>query len=583
MNTLLKSAVYIVLLAIILSCQDYLDIKPKGVLTDEFVGKIENVEGLVIAAYSFIQKKRPCCEELKSLNPWIASVRSDDAYKGGGGLDDQSSWYQMEVFSLVSPSVNNNNGVWKNGYYGISRANTAISKLKEINDEDFALKQTRIAEMRFLRGWLHFKLKMNYKWIPYITDGLSPQEIKKIPNRPDDATNDLEIWQKIYEDFKFASENLPEKQNDVGRINKYGAKAYLVHALMWMAYEQDMDNKVVNVNKSRLEEALQQTDDIINSGLYSLAPDFSLNFMYNTFSPEVIWALQFSVDDGTPYGNLNAGNSLTAPWWSPYFSCCDFHKPSYNMVNAFKVDENGLPLFETFNDQSANNNPRFFKDENSFDPRIGHTVAIPGLPWKYQNQSNPVLFDSTASRQSAVYGYFHSMKENVRTDSPGLVDLFWMFNSKDQAEVRYDEVLLWKAEILIELGREKEALPIINDIRRRAGQSTAKLVFENGTPTLDYQIGLYEDGVNVKWTQDFARKALRWERRLEFAMEGRRFFDLVRWGIAEETMDAYFAKEKKRRPWLEIADFTSGRDEFRPIPQAQVNLSEGAYVQNPGY
>lgn len=578
-------SVFVLSLLFLASCNDMLEVKPKGVVTDEQVSQPESLEGLVTAAYAFTPKASPCCAEFMTLNPWIASVRSDDAYKGGGGLDDQTPWYQMETFELVSSSIGNNDGVWKNGYHGIKRANEAITKLQEVEESEFPPKATRIAEMRFIRGWLHYKLKIRYRWIPYITEGLTVEEVKEIANKKSDEPNDMYIWEDILADFEFASENLPVTQEDDGRVNKHTADAFAAKTLLWMAYPQDENHQLTSINTDRLEDALIYVNEIIDSGQYRLADDFAHNFLYewDNQSPEVLWELQFSTDDGTPDGNLNEGNSLTTPWWSPYFSCCDFHKPSFNMVNAFKVNGDGLPMYDNFNNTSAQGNFNNFFSNNSFDPRIGHTVSIPGLPWKYQNDLNPVLFDSSGSRQPDVYGYFHSLKENVRTDSPGLVDLFWMHNSKNQAVIRYDEVLLIKAEILIELGRHNEALPIINELRQRASNSTDMLTFSDGTPTLNYKIEPYVDGVNISWTEENARKALRWERRLELAMEGRRFFDLVRWGIAEEVMNAYFEKERERRQWLDIANFTAGRDEYRPIPQEQMNLSEGVYTQNPGY
>ena len=81
----------------------------------------------------------------------------------------------------------------------------------------------------------------------------------------------------------------------------------------------------------------------------------------------------------------------------------------------------------------------------------------------------------------------------------------------------------------------------------------------------------------------YARKALQWERRLEFATEGARFFDLVRWGIAEPTLNAYIAVEKTRRTFLATAKFTAGRDEYLPIPQSEITFTNGLYKQNPGY
>lgn len=569
---------YIILLlvaATAVNCNDMLDVSPKGILTEDQLSGPESVDGFVNAAYAFM----PSVHAFSTMNPWIASLRSDDAYKGGGGIGDQIPWHEMEVFSLVTANVGNNDGVWYNGYQAISRANTAINALNRVSEDEYPLKTERLAEMHFLRGWVYFKLKRRYKWIPWVTEDDTPQEIYEISNRPDDAEDDLYLWENIYKEFKFAAENLPPTQNELGRANKYAAEAYLVETLLWMAYEQNDKHEVVNINEDRLKEALDYANDIIDNGGFELAGDFAYNFMleYDNKSPESIWELQFSIDDGTPRGNLNEGNGLTAPWWTPHFSCCDFHKASYNMVNAFKTDPDGLPLFDTFNNSSAHNDYTSFFTNNSFDPRLGHTVAIPNLPWKYQTE---VLYDSSGSRDPEIYGYFHSMKENVRTDSPGLHDEFWMFNSKNQIEVRLAEVMLWKAEILIQLERHMEALPIINEIRQRAANSTDKLIFADNSPTLDYGIGLYQA---ADWTPEYALEALRWERRLEFGMEGRRFYDLVRWGIAAEVMNAYFEVERNRRPWLNVARFVAGRDEFLPIPQAQMNWSQGVYKQNPGY
>ena len=558
-------------------CQDILDVTPKGTIAESQLTEPVNAEGLVTAAYAAYGKLGPYA----TFNPFIASIRSDDSYKGGGGLSDQPSWYQMEVFSLVNPTIENNEVAWAGGYGVISRANSAIRVIKELNEDEYPLKQQRIGEMRFLRGWMYFKMKQRWKWIPYITeDNASIDSVYQVPNHPEGAENDLSLWGKIYDDFKFAAENLPETQSEVGRANKFAAEAFLAHTLLWMAYPEDNQNQVTTIDKTKLTEALEYCNSIINSGNFRLADDFADNFMldWDNESPESIWELQFSVDDGTTYGAFNYGNGLTAPWWAPSFLCCDFHKASVNMVNAFKVDEKGLPMFNTFNDEEIDDMSTYFA-QRSFDPRLGHTVAIPGFPWKYQD----VLFETRASRVPSTYGYFHSLKEQVRTDSPGLVNLFWMFNSKNQQEVRLAEVLLWKAEILIQLDRQDEALPIINQIRERAANSEDKLRLPDGSFPTNYKIEKYVDGVNIDWTKENAWKALVWEKRLEFGMEGRRFYDLVRWGIAADVMNEYFNVEKTRRYWMDVAFFTTGRDEYLPIPQEQINFMKGLYKQNPGY
>lgn len=576
MKNINKYTLLFSLVLLLTQCQSTLDVQPKGIITEDQLTEPKHIDGLVTAAYAFI----PRAHAFNTMNPWIASFRSDDAYKGGGGLDDQTPWFQMETYSLVNANVGNNDGVWFSGYSGISRVNTAINAINRMDEAKYPQKAQRIAEMRFLRGWIHMKLKRIYRWIPYVTEEATNEDIARIANRPEGATTDMPIWQKIYDDLKFAADNLPEVQAEKGRISKFGAKAFLAYTVLWMAYPQNEQNQLTTIDNAKLTEALGLVNEIIDSGKYKLATDIAENFMleFDNSSPESLWELQFTINDGTVRGNLNEGNGLTAPWWNPYFSCCDFHKPSYNMVNAFKVSPSGFPMFNTFNDENIANKKEYFAN-NTWDPRLGHTVAIPGHPWKYQK----VMFDSSASRQPAVYGYFHSMKENVTTDSPGLFNEFWMFNSKNQLEIRYAEVLLWKAEILIQLGRHAEAMPIINQVRQRAANSTGRLKMPNGSFPVKYKVAPYVEGAGVKWDKEFAWNALMWEVRLEMAMEGRRFFDLVRWGIAAKTLNAYLDVEKKRRPWLNVAKFTPGRDEYLPIPQAQINWSRGVYKQNPGY
>lgn len=160
-----------------------------------------------------------------------------------------------------------------------------------------------------------------------------------------------------------------------------------------------------------------------------------------------------------------------------------------------------------------------------------------------------------------------------------------MSSSKNRDIIRYADVLLWQAEALIELGRPDEALSLINQIRERAAQSTGKLVDIQGAPTGNFKTEIYKPGVNCPaWTQEFARKALRFERRLEFSQEGIRFFDLVRWGNASEVINKYLEKEKTRRgAYLQEAKFTKNRDEYFPIPKAQINFSKKLYEQNYGW
>lgn len=566
------------LMVTITACEDFLSVSPKGVLTEDQLTDPKYIDGFVTAAYAAMLLNI----STQSTQYFIeGGIRAGDSYKGGGSLEEQPGWTEMTLFTPVNIFFNYINWFWTEGYSGISRCNTALHALNNVSEDVFPEKTVRIAEMRFLRGVYYFKLKILFKWIPWIDEDLPSAEYENISNHPSDAVNDLGIWQNIYNDFKFAAENLPTEQEDIGRCNKYAAEGLLIKTLLFMAYEQDVNNHVVNINTEKLNEALDYCDDIINSGRYDLCTDFAENFLpeYDNSTPESLWELQFSIDDGTSVGRLDFGNGLSAPAWGTYFPCCDFHKPSHNLVNAFRTDANGLPLFDTYNNEEITGNTNYFPG-NTFDPRLSHTVAIPGYPWKYDPE---LLYDSTGSKAPQIFGYFNSLKENVSPDCSCVYKSDEVANSMNKRVVRYDEILLWKAEALIQLGRHMEALPIINQVRQRAANSIDRLKFADDSYLLNYNVGLYENGVNCNWDQDFAFQALVWENRLETACEGRRFFDLVRWGIAEDVVDAYFSKEGQRFSWLGEGNFTSGRDEYLPIPNAQVEKSKGVYIQNVGY
>lgn len=264
---------------------------------------------------------------------------------------------------------------------------------------------------------------------------------------------------------------------------------------------------------------------------------------------------------------------------APGYGCCGWSQPSQAMVNAFKTDASGLPMFDTYNDTQMKDSIDFLT--NGVDPRLDHTVGIPGHPYKY---SPSFIYKSSWARTPTIYGPYSTMKEMLRPDDPGLRKVGAFFGTAKNSDIiRYADVLLWKAEALIELGRQNEALPLINLLRVRAKNSTVRLKKTDGSNPSNYRMGQYIDGVNCVWTKDFARKALQWERRIEFAMESPRFFDLVRWGIATETLNAYLAVEKTRHSYLQNASFTKGKDEYLPIPQAQIDLTEGLYKQNNGW
>ena len=565
-------------------CVDSLNIPPKQVLDESLLNKPEDMEGFVTAAYARITDI-PSWDS--PFSPWWSgSMRADDSYKGGGGTWDGDGWHFMETFVNVTPNGWPLDYPWYVSYQIIQRCNTAIQRLQMISETDFPQKSARIGEVTFIRAFTHFRLKQFFKYIPYIDENVvgTSAEFEAVPNRDRSQPNDLYLWERILADFKRAEELLPAEQPEKGRIDKNAATAMVARTLMFMAYEQDDRPAVVNINKDRLSEALVYLNKLTDQegGKVGLQPDFAENFdvAFDNATKESIWEIQYSINDGSSTGGkINRSEGLNHPFQWGGFQCCGFHQISYTMANAFKTGPDGLPLFDTYNIGSYADGDEAFFGGNTFDPRFSHTAVAPGQPWKYDPN---LLFERAGIRNGPEYGYLKSIKELVPPDCDCLLYDGWQFNSMNKRMIRYDEVLLWKAEVLIQLDRWDESLPLINKIRERAANSTGRLVMKDGSPILNYRIEPYKPGENCTWTKEFAWKALQWENRLEMAGEGRRFFDLQRWGILEQTMNAYFAVEKTRFPWMEVARFTAGRDEYFPIPQAQMNWAKGNYTQNVG-
>lgn len=550
------------------SCNKSLEYNPTGALSSADLTSPTAIEGLVTAAYAAIGNG-------DMIGPiysnWAyGSVRSDDAYKGGGGTGDVGEIDAMEHYNLVRPTMDAFVfRTWKNLFKSIGRANVALRAVNSLSDADFPQKKSRLAELRFLRGHSYFTMKRLYKNIPIFDENATDEDILKTGN---DLNNDAS-WDKIAADFQYAVDNLPLSQSEIGRPNKYAAQAYLAKVKLYQAYKQDASHKVTGIDQGKLADVISLTKSVIESGKYSLSPDIAENFLAETENgPESIFAIQFTINDGTTAGRLSFEDGLNYPHGAPQYGCCGFHAPSQNLVNAFTTDANGLPNFETFNNSIAN------LATATVDVRLDHTVGIDGHPYKYDN-TRP--FSNSWVRDPGVYGNFHSMRYQQLATSASYFKLGpFMGTAHNYDIIRYDDVLLMLAEAYIETNQPVLALPLINQIRARAAASTGRLKKIDGTFASNYNIKQYPSS---GWTQAYARQALQWERRLEFATEGDRFFDLVRWGIAEPVLNAYIAIEKNRRPFLSTAKFTAGRDEYLPIPQSEITFTNGLYKQNPGY
>ena len=557
-------------------CSDFLDRHtPQGTIDNEQLNNPEYVDNLVISAYAIWIS----AEDINSsFSMWNYDVRSDDAYKGGNGTEDGDVFHNLEVSQGIMTTAWNISDMWQRLYNCISRSNAALQLLNEMDETTYPLKQQRIAEMRFLRGHGHFLLKQLYKKIVIANDeSLSPEEYNNLSNTV--YTND-EGWQQIANDFQFAFDNLPDTQADKGRPTRGAAAAYLAKTYLYKAYRQDNPetNEVTSINEDDLKKVVEYTEaSIMNAGGYDLESDFHNNFrpepQYEN-GKESLWAMQYSINDGTTNGNCNWSTGLIVPNIPGVTDGgCDFYKPSQNLVNAFKTDNNGHPLFDTFNDKD------YDMAVDNADPRLFLTVGIPGLPYEF----NPDFImdkSSTWSRSNGLYGYYVTLKQNVDPESEYLVKGSWWGTPMNHIVLRYADVLLMRAEALIQLndGRIQEAIDLINRVRNRAKASTSMISNYPSEYGVKYDVEPYYG----TFTQEEALERLKFERRVELAMESDRFFDLVRWGEAESVLNAYYAAEAEVCTIYSNAHFTKNKNEYLPIPFAQISASNGIYDQNCG-
>lgn len=464
--------------------------------------------------------------------------------------------------------------MWVRLYNCISRVNSAISVLETTSDS-YQLKAQRLGEMKFLRAYAHFLLKRLYKNIPFIMDAnLKQEDYNTLSNT--EFTND-EGWQQIINDVEYAYSVLPVKQTDKGRPSKAAAAAFLTKAYLYKAYRQDnaASNQVTSINREDLLKVIEYSNpDIYSAGGFDLEPDFHNNFRPETQyenGVESIWAMQYSINDGTKYGNLNWSYGLIVPNIPGVTDGgCDFYKPSQNLVNAYRTDADGHPFIDTFNNKD-------YDLTQDADPRLFLTVGLPGLPYEF-NSKYMMDASPTWSRSNGIYGYYVTLKQNVDPDCGYMVKGSWWGTPMNRIVFRYADVLLERAEAYAQLNETGEAIKLVNEIRKRAKQSTGMIANYPSDYGVKFNISTY----NGTYSQEDALKIVKMERRLEMGMESERFFDLVRWGEAEKVLNKYFAEETNNCSIYGDAHFTADKNEYLPIPFSQVAASDGHYTQNIG-
>ena len=537
-----KNILYILLAVLFVSCDSLLNQQPYGQFTENQMDE-SSIEGLLASAYAGLEAHFFGNNEAfagPSTN-WIFDVRSDDALKGGGGISMEGNIHQYEISNIFSDNVSGLDK-WKNNYFAISRVHRAMLAIQ--NAEGISDKNQYLGELKTLRAYYYFDLVRLFQYLPYIT------EIDD-PNTVDNKTyTQLDIYRFIQKDLREAYAMMGDKEPTPGRFCKYAAAALIAKTF---AHTQEWDSVIV------------YADHVINEGHYALYEryqDMSKIDFNNSY--ESIIAMQCSTADDNAHINWSNLLNVTYSATNLYGTGDDFFYASQNLVDAFRTDASGLPYLD--------NAPATHVSETytgNVDPRLDFTVGRIGFPWR------GYTYNEKWCRTKDVYGEYSGKKGCIDPNDARMVKGWpWGASPLNFCFLRYADVLLLKAEACVEKSDLATACALVNQVREKAKRSI-DLTYEPidlDATKANYKVEPYPSFTS----QDMARKAVRMERRLELAMEGHRWFDLVRWGVAVETMNAYFASEAQFHSYYSDANMTE--DElFLPTPYDEVNNSNGLY------
>ena len=586
------------LTAMSFSCADsFLDKGTQGSasLNDFYTEK--GVDALLTGAYSMVKGSALWTVSWgASITNWTyGSVGSDDAAKGSNEGD------QIPVNEIERWDVQTTNNYpadkWVlNIGMGVNRCNILLNVIAKTPDLPAATATEKIAETRFLRGLYYFESWLVFgDKVPLITED-KVDVANTISN--DNAAG--AVLKFIIDDLTFAAANLPAKQSQPGRATKWAAKA-----LAAKAYMQVLD----------YASAKPLLDDIITNGGFTLATKFFDNYRIATNNnSESIFEIQRNVNDINESLNGEMGIGLNAPYAPELNMCCGFHQPTQNLANAFKVDANGLPLFDTFNntdlknDQGVASKDEFIPATDLLDPRIDFTMGRRGLPfmdWGIMRGADWIRDQSWGGPYVTVEKtLFYKAERGSLSTTTG-----WQtgINANNWRYLRLTHILLWRAEVAAFEGDFPTALKYVNMVRDRAGKEVVmgkvnlykfpskdinvgdewKNYVDFTKPAANYKVGTYTAFAN----KNEAMRAVQWENRLEFGTDGNRFFDLRRWDKLPEgmrvnmkaTLEAFALADQRIRPNVMKGATFDEKDKYQPIPQSQLDLQPGVLKQNTGY
>ncbi len=559
-------------LALPYSCKDeFLDITPNGSLDANILATKDGVNNLLIGAYGLVDgvSSSGFGWEAASSNWVYGSIRGLEANKGTDA-GDQPDINPIQTYSeaATNPYLNVK---WRSVYAGISRCNETL-KVLAVAEERGTVTAEEATSFRLqaqaLRGYYHFEAWRMWEKVPYVTETTDLSTI----------TNSADVRDNILADLQ-AGTALPNNMGQIGRFNGTVARVLYAKALMQM--------------KGDYAKAKTELQWVVDNGT---APDghaIGLEAKYgdvfdgaNRNGKESIYTVQYSVNDGSGGWNGGWGEVLNFPYKSGGSpgGCCGFFQPSYDLVNSFKTS-NGLPLL----DNSYTNDPLaddkgltvddpFTPDSRPVDPRLDWTVGrrgIPYLDWGPHTGQDWIRDQSYAGPYSPKKQVYKKSQEGNLTEV-GNWTSGWTANG--YRLIRYADVLLLLAECQIQTDDLSGARANVNLIRARAANPDGFVKNDDGSNAANYSVAEYP--ASAFDTKDNAMKALMMERKLELGMEGHRYWDLQRWGNVQSELSRVLNFEKTKLSPLYGSAAVGPEDVNYPVPQAQIDLTVGRFVQN---
>lgn len=577
-------------LLLTVSCQQsFLEVEPMGAFSDAILANENGVNKLLIGAYA-------CVNNGAARG---GGAQASDAYIFGSDENRIGTIYGVSTYDafLWNPTDSYIQDKWIYQYAAIGRANDVLRLLPDVKD---ATPETLLqieSEARFLRAVFYLRLVFYFRNVPWVDEHTSYSERNYLVGNTED------ILPKVEADFGYAATHLSETKSELGRANKWAAKCFLAKTYLF---------------QHKYAEAKVLLDDIITNGKtvnglkYKLLAKYNDNFVgRGKHGSEAVFVMQNSVYDGQPYDNRgNPTDKYGGTYNSPANAGgAGWMQPTFDLIDAFQTDEvTGLPLLETYfetpipSDNGLSSSDPFTPYAGSLDPRLDWSVGRRGIPYRDWGV-HPGEAWIRDQRNSGPYCAIKNTAEQAYKDTD---QGRYGGTNNPYNIIRFADVLLWAAECEIEVGSLAKAEEYVNMVRTRAANpdgwvktyvdSSNPLLGFTDTPAANYKVGLY-NGHFESGGKLFARSAVFFERRLEFAMEHHRFFDLVRYAGVDSNFDlanwfnSFMKREGARisNPLNEYKNgrFEVGKHEILPIPQAEIDLShlegKSVLVQNPGY